>query len=219
MKKPLLLIACLVVLLIVVGWIFREPLQQVAYDTLTEDMFVSADDDTFDPGPVVGSDFPGVNATWQGREIRLLDEFAGPGGTVLLATRSADWCPYCMRQMIQLQEAKAAYDAAGIGIVAITYDPPSLQQAFIDKWNIGYPILHDVDTLTFRTLGILNEQYQPGDFAYGVPHPGMIVIDPGGIVVGKLFLEDYSVRVDARASLEHALEALANSREVSAAYR
>ncbi len=213
MKKILLSLTLVICLAGLLGWLFREPLVQWAYDTATRDMFVPVDDDPFDPGPLRGSHFPGVKATWQGREIRLLDEFAGPRGTVFVATRSAQWCPYCMRQMIQLQEAKPAYDAAGLGLVAITYDEPLLQQEFIDKWNIGYPILHDVDTLTFRTLGILNTDYEPGDFAYGIPRPGMIVIDPDGIVVEKLFLEDYSTRVDARAALDYALEALDRARE------
>ena len=36
----------------------------------------------------------------------------------------------------------------------------------------------------------------------------MIVIDPEGVVVGKLFLESYSQRVDALSSLAYAREKL-----------
>ena len=153
--------------------------------------------------------FPGVRATYQGRDINLIQEFAGPNGTAFIATRSAQWCPFCMKQMIQLQEHKAGFDQAGIGMVAVTYDEPALQQVFVDKFGIQYPILHDVDTMTFKTLGILNEKYAPGDSAYGIPHPGMIVIDRNGIIVGKQFLEAYSVRVDSAAALAYASEALA----------
>ena len=190
------------------AYLLREPLKQAAYDRLTADMFVPADSDDFDPGPVVGSDFPGVRAIHEGREITLLREFAGPNGTVLVASRSLDWCPYCMRQMIQLQAHKAAFDAAGIGLVAITYDPPDEQRAFIDRFGITIPVLSDRDALSFRTLGILNEQYRPGDVQYGIPHPGMIVIDRDGKVVGKLFVEAYSKRVDSVAALTFAREAL-----------
>lgn len=203
MKKIAFSVGLLMTIL-AVAYLFREPLKQGAYDKVTSDMFVTADDDAFDPGPVDGSLFPGVNATYQGRDISRLDEFYGANGTVFLAVRSADWCPYCMRQMIQLQENKAAYDAAGIGIVAMTYDAPQLQRQFVDKWGIEYPLLHDVDALSFKTLGILNGDYQPGDHHYGIPHPGMIVIDTEGVVRGKLFLEAYSVRVEARAALDYA---------------
>jgi peroxiredoxin len=187
---------------------FRAEFKDVAYDKLTEGMFVPVDDDSFDPGPVIGSLFPGVRATWQGRELNLINEFAGPNGTVFIATRSAQWCPYCMKQMIQLQENKPGFDDAGIGMVAMTYDEPDLQQAFIDKHGIEYPILHDVNALSFTTLGILNEDYAPGDTAYGIPHPGMMVINPEGEVVGKLFLEAYSVRVDSAAALAFAKKTL-----------
>ena len=207
MKKiPLVLLVLAVVAVLVYS--FRGNLKEAAYDSITSDMFVAVDNDAFDPGPTIGSRFPGVSASWQGRDIRLLDEFAGPNGTVFVATRSAEWCPYCMKQMIELQEHKAAYDEAGIAIVAMTYDAPELQQAFVDKWGIQYPLLHDVDTLSFKTLGILNKSYQPGEEAYGIPYPGSIVIDPQGEVVGKLFLESYSVRVDALSALEYAREAL-----------
>jgi peroxiredoxin len=203
--KTFIKIVIPVLLILAAGaYLFREPLKELAFATLTNDMFVASDDDDFDPGPAVGSKFPGLRATYNGRAVTLIDEFAGPNGTAFIATRSVDWCPYCMRQTIQLQENKAGFDAAGIGMVAITYDDPELQQVFIDKFGITIPMLSDVDALSFKTLGILNEDYAPGDFQYGIPHPGMIVIDRNGQVVGKQFLEAYSSRVDSAAALEFA---------------
>jgi peroxiredoxin len=207
MKKTLLVVAALL-LLLALGYLMREPLREFAYARLTQDMFVGADTDDFDPGPALGSRFPGLRATYRGRMINLIEEFSGPRGTVFIASRSLDWCPYCMRQMIQLQQNSAGFEAAGIGMVAITYDAPPLQQAFIDKFGITIPVLSDIDGLSFKTLGILNDQYQPGDDRYGIPHPGMIVVDPEGEVVGKLFLEAYSSRVDSAAALAFAKASL-----------
>jgi len=207
-KPTLKILAVLILLALPLAYVFREPLKEIAFAVLTQDMFAASDNDDFDPGPAVGSNFPGLQATYQGRSITLINEFAGRNGTVFIASRSFDWCPYCMRQMIQLQDYKADFDAAGIGMVAITYDAPALQQAFIDKFGITIPVLSDVDALSFKTLGILNEDYLPGDAQYGIPHPGMIVIDPAGKVVGKLFLEAYSSRVDAASALAFARTAL-----------
>lgn len=208
MKNALKITAALLLLALALGYLFREPLKEMAFARLTQNMFVAGDNDDFDPGPAVGSHFPGLQASYQGRTVTLIEEFAGANGTAFIASRSYDWCPYCMRQMIQLQETRADFDAAGIGMVAITYDDSALQQAFIDKYDITIPILSDTNALSFKTLGILNENYQPGDFQYGIPHPGMIVIDPKGTVVGKLFLQAYSSRVDARAALAFAMTAL-----------
>ncbi len=205
-----ILIVAFAVLLgaILLLYMFRDPIRESAYDTLTRDMFVDTDTDTFDPGPAVGSHFPGVDAVYEGRRLRLIEDLAGPNGTVLVASRSLDWCPFCMRQAIQLQANKDAFDEAGIGLVIITYDAPGLQQGFADKHAVTIPLLSDLDAMTFKTLGILNEQYVPGDHRYGIPHPGSIVIDRNGVVVGKLFLESYSTRVDAAATLAFAREVL-----------
>lgn len=208
MKRFLVTTAAMLLGAAVLVFLFRAPLKDMAIDKLTADMFAPQDSDSFDPGPALGSHFPGLRAVYQGREITLLDEFAGEHGTIFIASRSLDWCPYCMRQMIQLQQHKAAFDAAGIGMVAITYDAPLLQRAFIDKFAISIPILSDQKALSFKTLGILNEKYQPGDMQYGIPHPGMIIIDTQGKVVGKLFLEAYSSRVDSAAALAFAEAAL-----------
>lgn len=209
MKRVLIVAFTVLLGAMAILYLFREPAKEAAYARLTEDMFVDADSDSFDPGPALGSHFPGIRARFQGRDVTLISEFAGANGTVFIASRSLDWCPYCMRQMIQLQENKASFDAAGIGMVAITYDDPILQQAFIDKFGITIPILSDTDTLSFKTLGILNEKYQPGEKQYGIPHPGMIIVDTGGKVVGKLFIEAYSSRVDSAAALAFATESLA----------
>ena len=207
-KKVLYVLGTMAAVIAMVLYFFGEEFKQAAYDKLTEDMYVSEDADDFDPGPPVGSAFPAVAASYKGRSISSLEEFYGPNGLAFVATRSADWCPYCMKQMIQLQEHKAEFDAAGIGLLAITYDDPVLQQAFIDKWRIEYPMLHDLQAETFMTLGILNAEYEPGDSSYGIPHPGMIVVDSEGNIAGKLFLEAYSTRVDAVASLAYAKEML-----------
>jgi len=190
------------------GYLWRQPLKEFAYSVLTRDMFVARDTDAFDPGPALGSRFPGLRASYRGRDITLIEDFAGRNGTVFIASRSLDWCPYCMRQMIQLQQQRAQFEAAGIGLVAMTYDPPQLQQAFIDRHGITIALLSDTDGLSFKTLGILNEQYRRGESEYGIPHPGMIVINPQGEVVGKLFLEDYSVRVDVAAALAFSTQVL-----------
>jgi peroxiredoxin len=208
MKTLFKIIFVLILLSLALGYLYREPIKQMVFTQITQGMFVAVDNDDFDPGPAINSHFPGLQATYQGRSITLIDEFKGVNGTAVIASRSFDWCPYCVRQIIQLQENKAGFDAAGVGMVAISYDDPVLQQAFIEKFNITIPVVSDDNALSFKTLGILNKNYKPGDFQYGIPHPGMIVIDSQGKVVGKLFLEAYSSRIGAAAALAFAKTAL-----------
>jgi len=216
MHRTLIVLAVVLGLALALLYTNQDKVKQAAYDKVTENMFVPADTDDFDPGPAVGSHFPGVHASYEGRVVRQLTEFAGPAGTALVASRSLSWCPFCMKQMIQLQEHKAEFDAAGIALVGMTYDPPEVQRAFAEERGITIPLLSDIDAMSFKTLGILNAEYHPGDDHYGIPYPGMIIIDPEGIVVGKLFVEAYSSRVDSRAALSYARQALSVSAGKSA---
>lgn len=113
-----------------------------------------------------------------------------------------------MAQFVQLQQYQQDFKDAGIGVVALTYDAPDLQQAFVDKNSISYPFLSDIDATTVKALGILNEEYQPGDDAYGIPNPGVFIINPSSQVVGKIFVQGFKTRVDAKAVLAKAIELL-----------
>ncbi len=59
-----------------------------------------------------------------------------------------------------------------------------------------------------KALGILNEGYEPDEPSYGIPHPGVFVLNPEQEVVGKIFVESFRTRVDAEGMLAYALEVL-----------
>jgi len=105
---------------------------------------------------------------------------------------------------VQLQEHLAEFEAAGFGVVAMTYDAPEVQDQFVRKHRIGYPLISDVEATSVRALGILNADYPPDHDAYGIPHPGVFVVSPQGVIVGKLFIEAYEARVDAASVLGYA---------------
>jgi peroxiredoxin len=109
---------------------------------------------------------------------------------------------------VQLQSRLSQFEAAQIGVVVLTYDAPALQRKFIDKFAITYPLLSDIDATSIKNLGILDAEYQPGDSAYGIPHPGVFVLNPEEKIVGKIFVEGYSTRVDADGVLAYAQEIL-----------
>ena len=188
--------------------VFREPLQQMVDDRLTRDMFVPAVAADPSLGPAPGASLPLLQASLNGQPVTHLNDHARANGTVLIVLRSIDWCIFCQRQMRQLQDYQHHFHAAGIGLVAITYDTPEAQQPFIDKQAITIPVLSDVGQGSFRALGVLNENYQPGDAEYGIPHPGLIVVDGGGVIVGKLFVASHELRVDSSEALRYARDVL-----------
>jgi peroxiredoxin len=120
-----------------------------------------------------------------------------------------------MKQFVQLQENLQSFKDAGITVVAMTYDAPELQQVFIDSQGITYPLLSDIDASSVKSLDILNTEYQPGDNAYGIPYPGVFVVNPNMEIVGKIFIEAYSTRVDAAGVLSFAIELLPHSEAIA----
>ena len=94
-------------------------------------------------------------------------------------------------------------------MVVVTYDSPELQQKFVEAGNITIPFMSDLGTATMSALGILNEEYESGDMAYGIPHPGVFVVNPEGVIAGKIFVENFRERVDGVNTLKYAREVLA----------
>ncbi|MFK7733822.1 MAG: redoxin domain-containing protein [Pseudomonadales bacterium] len=109
-----------------------------------------------------------------------------------------------MAQFVQLQSKLSDFTAAGIGLVGLTYDAPETQQTFVQKNSIEYPFLSDIDAFTVKALGILDQGYAPGDGAYGIPYPGIFIVDANRKIVGKVFIDGYSKRVTAESVLETA---------------
>ena len=200
-----------IIIAIVLGFSYKQEIMSLVYDYITKDMYVSVDTDSFDPGPMIGDKLPTLTAKYKDKDVSSLSTFAGSKGTLLVISRSFDWCPFCMRQMIQLESYSQEFNDAGIGLVAITYDTPVLQQTFISQHNINTPILSDIDAKSFKALGILNNEYDEHSENYGIPYPGMILLDTHGTVVGKIFLEENGARMDALSALSFAKENLNNA--------
>ena len=101
-----------------------------------------------------------------------------------------------------------------MALFAISYDSVETLAAFAEKHGIAYPLLSDTGSRVIRELGLLNEhvfeQYAaynvaPRDEHYGVPYPGVFVLDEAGVVVDKRFQQSYRERETGGGLLEHAL--------------
>ena len=57
-------------------------------------------------------------------------------------------------------------------------------------------------------LGVLNQDYGPGDSNYGIPYPGVFVLNSNKEIVGKIFVDNYRIRVDGDGVLEYARKVL-----------
>lgn len=156
----------------------------------------------FDIGPAVDAKVPALHATdLTGHPVRLA-ELSGKNGVVLMFFRSAKWCPYCQKQLMEFRDAQAPLEARGYRLVALSYDPPEVLAGFAAQRQVGYTLLSDPGSVTIDAFKLRDPQYKPDNFAYGVPMPAIFVLSPKGVVQAKLAEEGYKVRPSVQAVLD-----------------
>jgi peroxiredoxin len=144
------------------------------------------------PGLKVGEKIPPLIANDQFGRPQNFEALCGSNGLLLLFSRSADWCPYCKRQLLQLQAARAQFEAKGIKEASVTYDSEAILRDFAARKGISYPMLSDPGSRIIRAFGILNPDAK--GFAAGIPYPGFYFISPQGVIVKRFFEAQYTDR-------------------------
>ncbi len=160
-------------------------------------------------GPEIGAPAPALTVLNTDGVPIGLNELAGPAGTIIAFNRSAAWCPFCQKQMADLESIKDGLAAAGWTLTALTYDTPEVLATFAAKANVTYPLLSDPGSATIKAFGLLNTEMAEGSRAYGVPHPAIIFISADGRVAGMLREDGYKTRPATEVVLARA-EALAS---------
>ena len=84
----------------------------------------------------------------------------------------------------------------------MTYDGLDVLADFHAEQELGYPLLADENAKHAVAFDVLNDNYQPGDFAYGVPHPGVLHIAPDGVIAAKIAVPGYRRRPPMEAVFE-----------------
>ena len=146
-----------------------------------------------------GQKAPEFSARDQFGKTQTLETLRGLKGTVLLFYRSADWCPYCKGQLIQLQAAKERFERQGIKLAGISYDSVEILKYFSDRRKIDFPLLSDPDSRIIRMYQVLNaEAIGPNA---GMARPGYFFIDTEGMIREKFFEAKYRERLTGNTVL------------------
>lgn len=141
-----------------------------------------------------GENIPSIALQDQNGEARIWDDLIGKRGAVIVFYRSAEWCPYCQAQLIELGRNKDKFDRSGYHLIGISYDSVEKLKKFDNKYNLDFPFLSDPESETIKQFGILDESHKEGSFAYGVPQPTIYVVSKTGIVQDILAEEGYKNR-------------------------
>ena len=166
----------------------------------------------FELGPPINAKAPdiGTPRDFTGTP-RSLQSLMGEKGLVLFFFRSADWCPFCQAQMMDLNTAVSGMESRGYKLAGISYDMPEIQKTFIERRMIHYTLLSDPKSEIIDRYKLRDPQYPPGNLAYGVPRPIIFVLDKNGVIKAKLYEDTYTKRPPAKLVLE-TLDKVANAK-------
>lgn len=142
-----------------------------------------------------GAKSPAFSLFDQAGKKEDLDTLSGPNGLLLLFFRSADWCPFCKGQLVDLEASQKAFAAKGIGVAAISYDSPAILANFAKRRSITYPLLSDPASKVIDEFGIRN--LQGSGMEAGIPYPGYYLIDRQGTIKKRFFESAYVNRLAA----------------------
>jgi len=140
----------------------------------------------------VGDRAPAFDLKNQAGKSVKLASLLQTGPVAVVFYRSADWCPYCQKQLVALQEGLVDIKTAGLQVVAISYDSVEVLEKFARKRNIQFSLLSDPGSATIKDWKLLNVAAQgKGE---GVPHPMTYVVNQDGVIRAKLGHEAYKDR-------------------------
>jgi peroxiredoxin len=148
-----------------------------------------------DLGPAIGTKAPDIGTRLdQTGKPRQLSELMGKNGLVLFFYRSADWCPFCQAQLVEINTEVAAIEKRGYRVAGLSYDSPEILQAATDKRRLTYTLLSDPKSEIIDRYNLRDPQYPQGNRAYGVPRPIIFVLDTEGVIKAKFFEDSFKYR-------------------------
>jgi peroxiredoxin len=157
------------------------------------------------PGPKVGDKFPhDLAAPDQYGKAQSIDTLMGEKGLAVFFVRSADWCPYCQRQLGDVNDRLAEFKALGLNVVSVSVDQIEHTAAFTKEHNVMYPMLADPAGDINLELGVRDEQYPVGSKAFGVPRPIVYIIDTSKTIRARYMEPTYRTRPDLNVVLADA---------------
>jgi peroxiredoxin len=158
-----------------------------------------------DPGPSVGQRFPHtLAAPDQTGQSRSLETLMGEKGIAVLFVRSADWCPFCKAQLVDIKQHLGRFQGLGLNVVTVSVDGVPEVAAFAREQKIAYTMLADPNGEINESLGFRDPQYPVGSAAFGVPRPTLYIIDRAGTIRARYMEPTFRTRPDLEVVLREA---------------
>jgi peroxiredoxin len=147
---------------------------------------------------------PAFSLPDQNGRVRSLEDISGPAGAMIVFYRSADWCPFCKSQLVELNENVERLKKRRLGLAAISYDSVAVLKNFSERRDIRIPLLSDSSSSVIRAFGILNQAVPKNSPFQGIPNPMTYIVDADGVIQSVFAEENPDTRFTVGAVLSEA---------------
>lgn len=137
---------------------------------------------------------------------------------IVLAFYRGGWCPYCNLELKFLQDSLIRIKNKGAALIAVSPQSPDHSLSMIEKNNLEFEVLTDIDNNFAKKLGIVFQlqdfvlPYYKGlgiflsDFNKNndntLPIPAVFVVDKNRVVTYRFLDVNYMNRVDVEKLIE-----------------
>jgi peroxiredoxin len=138
-------------------------------------------------------------------------------GRVMLIFYLGEWCLYCKQYLAEITNQIEPLQNAGITVIAISPQLPAPTLRIEERYNISFPMIHDVDYTLMKRFGVAFSMDQKsvhqliqrgvdleksnGNNDYILPVPATYLIDQNGELIYLHFDKDYRNRADVHEIL------------------
>jgi peroxiredoxin len=162
---------------------------------------------------------PDFTATDQsGKKFNLRNELKNK--TVVVVFYCGQWCPYCNKQLKQLEDSLSFIKDKGATLIAVTPEKPENISKTISKTKASYPVLFDEGLKIMKAFDVafavdssmINIYKKYGiDFTdangkingANLPVPAVYIINQQGVIIYRHFDPDYKQRASVQDILAH----------------
>ena len=173
---------------------------------------------TYPQGLNINDKAPDFSATDQkGEKINLKNQLKK--GDVVLVFYRGQWCPYCNKELKQLEDSIGLIKGKGATVLAITPELPENIAKTIEKTKASYPILYDEGLkimnaykVAFQVDDKTVEKYKGygidflkvnGSNGANLPVPAVYIVNKKGKIIYRFFDVDYRKRSSIKDILDH----------------
>ena len=133
-------------------------------------------------------------------------------GPLIISFYRGGWCPYCNLELNALQKYQDRFKSLGAQLIAITPELPDGTLNSIEKHEITFEVLSDVDNEVAKKFGLvfklpeeLKDIYRSfgfdleksnGNDTWELPIPATYIVSPDGIIEYAFVNADYTKRLE-----------------------